>query len=341
MQPEDDQHAKIGPTGPNFLPGGTAWAKAVMLPGTGESDDVLAVVKGNLYDVPAAYAAARKAKDPLLAPHGLLRALRYGERADLLRFLREFGPLEWQWDARWTGSKWREYAQMHGGEQPTAHVDAADFWRKQLHFALASQLWEAWDDHPKLKDAFVNLALKRERLARDDWRRAIPFLRFAAKLEERLPRNRAEYWTQPDPEIAARGLDFEAFVDGLRRQPERWLRHWAAMFIKSELDGHSAQREPVWCWKGSEETRVWFELKLALNSLWEGVWELLALDMAQPLGWRVCPHCGKLFYPPRKDRFYCTTEQQALASKRDWARKTRSALKAAALGAALGRRRKR
>jgi len=52
--------------------------------------------------------------------------------------------------------------------------------------------------------------------------------------------------------------------------------------------------------------------------LWAFLWHLLALDIRGGVGWRACPHCGRIFYPPRSDRFYCTAEQQRLASKREW-----------------------
>jgi len=311
----------------NFLPGGTAWAKATLLPSgqdRGESADTVAIVRGNLYHVPASYTRARKAKDPSLAPHGLLRALRFGEQSELMRFLRECGPLEWKWERRWSEPGAHEHARRHPDEEPVAHVRAVDFWQKQLHFMLVARLWETWADTAQLQDAYVNLALNRERLAAQTWVRLIPFLRLAAGLDKLVPDNRAMLWTRPGPEAAAKGLDFEEFVGGIRKAAQWWLRHWAAMLIQAELDAHSENRQPVWYWQGSEETRVWFRMSLTMNTLWEGVWELLALDLAEPLGWRVCPHCGKLFYPPRKDRLYCTPEQQALASKRDWARKYRS-----------------
>lgn len=315
---------------PNFLPGGTHWAKAVVLPDEPEPAGAVRIAKGNLYSVPGANAQARKAGDPVLAPHGALRAMRYCERTDLLRFLREFGPLEWRWDAQWRGPNWREYAQQHRGEEPTASVDAADFWRKQLLFRLIAQLWEAWPEPSRLQDAFINLALERQRLGQETWARLIPILRILAHLDK-LPNYRAALWERPDVKAAAKGLDFEEFVSGMRNQSPGWLRNWASMIIQSELDFQSRNRRALWVRHGKVDSRVWFQQELELSTLWAGVWELLALDFAQPLPWRVCPHCDKLFYPPRKDRFYCTPEQQALASKRNWARRARSDVKTATM----------
>ncbi len=322
---------------PHYLPGGTAWAKAVPVGDWKENAHSVRIAKGNLYDVHLEYARARKAGSPLLAPHGALRSLRFGEQADLARFLRDFGPLEWKWAGGWGGPGWHEYAMEHRDEEPEAEVEVADFWQKQLHFALISQLWEAWADPALLPDAFVNLALERQRLSPETWGRLVPFLRILAHLDQ-LPPYRAAMWERPDPRAAEKGLEFEEFVAGMRKQTPGWLRHWASMLIRYELNAESARRPPAWHRKGDDKTRVWFELKLELNTLLEGVWELLAWEFARPLPWRACPHCGKLFYPPRKDRFYCTPEQQALASKRNWARKARSAAKGTALGAKLGAR---
>jgi hypothetical protein len=325
----DDAH-------PHYLPDGTSWAKAVPVGDCKENAHTVRIAKGNLYDLHWEYARARKFGNPLLAPHGGLRSLKYGEPGDLWKFLREFGPLEWHWAGPWGGPGWREYAQQHRAGEPQGEVEAADFWHKQLHFVLVAQLWEAWDDPARLHDVFVNLALERERLAPETWARWIPFLRIVAHLDQ-LPEYRAAMWERPDPSAAEKGLNFEQFVAGMRSQTPGWLRHWAGMLIQAELDSQSQGRRAIWVWQGKPATRVWFKQTLEINTLWAGIWELLALDFAKPLAWRVCPHCGTLFYPPRKDRFYCTPEQQALASKRNWARTTRAALKAAALGKGLRR----
>ncbi len=330
-----DAHADAQP---RFLPdGGTAWAKGVPLGEFKNDAHAVRIAKGNLYNPHFEYAKARKAGNPLLAPHGALRSLRYGEREDLVRFLREFGPLEWHWAGPWGGPEWREYAEQHRGEEPCGDVSIADFWQKQLHFVLIAQLWESWPEPSRVQDAFVNLALERQRLEPETWARFVPFLRVVARLDA-IPSYRAAMWERPDAHAAGKGLDFEEFVAGVRQQTPTWLRHWVGMLIQAELDAQSQNRRAIWALRGSAGARVWFEQRLEMNTLWAGVWELLALDFARPLAWRVCPHCGKLLYPPRKDRFHCTPEQQALASKRNWARKARSAAKGAALDAKLGAR---
>ena len=313
----------------NLLPGGYFWAKAkiVRIDDGKLNETTIALTRGDLYSVQSTYSKAHESKNPLLAPHGLLRSLRYGEKSDLIQFLATFGPLEWHWEEKWSLPNANEYARQHADEIPLAHVNIAEFWACQIEFTLIAGLWEAWSDVRLLQDAYVNLALNRVRLAHDVWTVMVPYLKLAAGLEKLVPHNRANLWSRPSPRLADTPLDFEAFIAGLRKQPIKWLRHWAAILMQHELCLHSEKRKPAWASFGEEKEKVYFKMSLDLNTLWEAVWEMFGQDTAKPLGWRICPHCGKLFYPPRKDRVYCTSEQQALASKREWARRFRSALK--------------
>jgi hypothetical protein len=47
-------------------------------------------------------------------------------------------------------------------------------------------------------------------------------------------------------------------------------------------------------------------------------WEMFRLDTERGVLAHLCPHCHKVFFAPRKDRFYCTPRLQQLASKRRW-----------------------
>lgn len=320
----------ISRTGSGFslLPiGSSVLAKAKIVPAKDPHgvEDSIAITRGDLYPVHDLYTQARQAKDPLLAPHGSLRAMPYGDRGALLNFLRTFGPLEWHWEQEWTGPKVRAYAQTqaHAHEEPVAHVRVSEFWQQQANFVFVSSLWEAWNDPGQMQEAYMNLALQRERVSAETWARLVPFLKLASGLQKLVPHNRAMLWQQPEKAGLSEPFDFEKYVGSIRRQSAWGLRHWAAMLLKSELDTHTEGRQPEWEWHGSEEKQVGFSLVLRLESLWQAVWELFGADTAQPVGWRICPHCGKLFYPPRKDRFYCTPLQQALSAKRDWARRYR------------------
>lgn len=92
-----------------------------------------------------------------------------------------------------------------------------------------------------------------------------------------------------------------------------------AMWLLSiELNEVLGDRQARWVAEGEA-------LRLRIpppTSLWEMIWQLFAADTTS-VSWRICPHCQELFYPPRTDRYYCTSRQQILASKREWARHRR------------------
>ena len=92
--------------------------------------------------------------------------------------------------------------------------------------------------------------------------------------------------------------------------------------INLELNSHMRGRHIVWqrSWEPRKEgwrPVVWTE------SLWSAMWEFWGWDTASA-SWRRCPHCQRLFYPKRRDQFYCTPRQPALASKREYARRLRA-----------------
>lgn len=102
---------------------------------------------------------------------------------------------------------------------------------------------------------------------------------------------------------------------------ERW-RDKAIATIQEEINAHAIPDLRPW-WHRVENNRMpAFALALRTLSLWSAIWQFFARDTLG-VGWRVCPHCNKVFYPPRRDRFFCTTELQQLHSKRQWAKKDR------------------
>lgn len=88
--------------------------------------------------------------------------------------------------------------------------------------------------------------------------------------------------------------------------------------VREELDLHTAARTTTWLrYEGG------FRPMLKAKGLLFMIWEFFGLDTATT-EWRRCPHCQRLFYPKRRDQFYCTPRQQALASKRAYARRRRA-----------------
>lgn len=88
--------------------------------------------------------------------------------------------------------------------------------------------------------------------------------------------------------------------------------------VRGELDLHTAGRTTTWVrYDGG------FKPMLKAKGLLFMIWEFFGLDTATT-EWRRCPHCQRLFYPKRRDQFYCTPRQQALASKRAYAARRRA-----------------
>jgi hypothetical protein len=114
----------------------------------------------------------------------------------------------------------------------------------------------------------------------------------------------------------------ENFHAWVASAPIKALRLFSTTVVKRELDFRLQGRRPYW--EVVEKNGLTeFRLQIEAGSLWSLLWEFVGLDSSEGTTWRVCPHCGKIFYPKRKDQTYCTKEQQALASKRDWARRYR------------------
>ena len=89
-------------------------------------------------------------------------------------------------------------------------------------------------------------------------------------------------------------------------------RYFAREVIEKEISDHTEDISFAWTWESGKFVR-----SCRFESLLSVIWDQLATDLAG-ISWRICPHCGKLFYPPRKDRFYCTTRQQTIASKQEY-----------------------
>lgn len=115
-------------------------------------------------------------------------------------------------------------------------------------------------------------------------------------------RSRAERWQYPLK---------------LPREIPRTQRAAAFELIQSELELHTVGRATTWVRFGEG-----FRPTLKAKGLLFIIWEFFGLDSATT-EWRRCPHCQRLFYPRRRDQFYCSPRQQALASKRAYAARRR------------------
>ena len=109
-----------------------------------------------------------------------------------------------------------------------------------------------------------------------------------------------------------------AFDEWLQAADPKTLRKEAIDIVQNELNAHLAAYWPRWqALDGG--TRPRFGLATSGGSLWTELWYLFALDTSVKYGWRICrEHLDKVFYPPRKDRYYCTPEEQQQYSRIRW-----------------------
>jgi hypothetical protein len=110
------------------------------------------------------------------------------------------------------------------------------------------------------------------------------------------------------------------FFSWIQRVPANELRRQTALFVQFEINSHLSKHRPVWRTPFPlSAQRPQYKMQIErYDSLWNELWYMFALDTANPPAWRLCPHCGVLFYPPRKDRKFCSSEIQTLRSKAKW-----------------------
>jgi hypothetical protein len=294
------------------------------------------------YDVQASWEKARSRHDPLFAPHGMFRALKPGDNSHAIEFLETFGALALK-------SSPADYIEIG----VPVRIDLHEFWNRQSQFRQFAELYESRDDAAKLSkavrtvvehrpihDVFRHLceqfiktanasAAAHEHLKHvygdtlnkmkvKDMLRLIMADeeegRVNMSLPDRVPVKTR--WQLPD-----RG-ELPVFITNILGMSFEGQRSEAMAVLGSEINRHVANRTVSWRRDGDK----WRLHVSCATSLWDMIWNLFAADTSGTV-WRVCPHCQALFYPVRVDRFYCTTRQQILASKRAYARRVRNAAK--------------
>jgi len=247
------------------------------------------------YSLREQYDFAHSKRKVNLAPHGFFRQLAPGNNCHAREFLYRFGPLKLDAGARIYG---------HGKHLT---VDLEEFWRLHLRFRLIANLWESLHDKSSLIQALLDIQNRRDQAHEDfplgvelspppatTWRE----YRFPWQLEQQPPTE----WLQK--------ADFEQ------------LRTIALYILNLELNIHTLRSRIIWQ-RGWEPSGERFRPARWVDSLWSAIWESFGMDISGT-AWRRCPHCQQLFYPKRRDQYYCSPRQQALASKRDYARRFRA-----------------
>ena len=294
------------------------------------------------YDAQTAWEKARSKHDPLLAPHGMFRALRPGNNFDAIEFLTMFGPLA----PRYSPPAYIE-------DRVLVRIKLDEFWKRQAQFRQFAELYESRNDaaklakalralieHRPIHDVFRHLGEKMIRAASEVEAahehlekvygdtlnkmkmRDVSRLIMADEEEGRVNMSLADdipvktRCQLPDPDV------LPPFITDILDMSFEGQRSEAMAVLGSEINRHVANRTVRWRRDGDK-----WELQVSsATSLWGMIWDLFAADTSGT-AWRVCPHCQTLFYPVRADRFYCTTRQQVLASKRAYAQRVRNAAK--------------
>jgi hypothetical protein len=247
-----------------------------------------------MYDLRAKYESARERDDPLLSPHGFFRSLQFGNRRHALEFTSTFGPLTWKPQV------------IAKGADLYTRLNLAEFWAKHRRYCRVAALIENHSRPAELRDTLSTL------------QKEIALLDVADSFPLSLPR---PFHRASRRQLGTNRAEFDKWLGSATDDD---LRSLAESVIHRELVRQLHTRKPWWIRKQPE---LRFELTLLSGTLWNILWEMLAWDTSSGIFWRICPHCGKLFYPPRRDRFYCTSRQQVLASKRQYAAEQRATSK--------------
>jgi hypothetical protein len=232
----------------------------------------------------------------LATPHGWFWGLPHENFKFAAKFLKLFGPFS------------PVTLRLNGGDE-YAPVDLGDFWNKQLRFKAVTKLWITLEDIGALRQSWAELG---SQLTQIDVADDFPL--------GSIPKPDASGHVELDLTILQhlrnQALNGASVKIWLEEQGAATLKQGAISLVEAELDAH------LWHlahWQsGAGTVRPSFELTLVPVNLWSALWYLFALDTQRRVGWRICPNDQRLFYPPRKDRFYCTTEEQQIHSKSDW-----------------------
>lgn len=252
------------------------------------------------YEIEALYEQARRDRDPALSPHTALRILEYGNPSDAFTFLERFGPFWLEGSDLLPGEISESAAYLVAGPMMTTWFNLDIFWAAQRRYVGVAELLGAYRGD-------VPLSL------RSAWKAVIDHLDEINKVPgPLLDQLRLAVWAAPEEEPPST-TDREGLLKWLL-SPDRHLRDRTPHFIGEELNRQVRDCKPWWRWVEGQG----FVMSLSSTSLWAVIWQLFARDTLG-VSWRICPHCNRLFYPTRKDRFFCTSRLQVLHSKRQWA----------------------
>jgi hypothetical protein len=273
------------------------------------------------YEVRAAYDQAEKKRNPQLSPHTALR--RAWNKREVLNFLSEFGPLlqdpPHTVPANLIDEKWDR-----ADVAIPRMIDLRDFERRQSCYSVVLRLYDALHDSERLKREWRDAVGKIAELESGGFPPIRCYISYDTDEEEPIWSVASRSPGNPsDSSFPAVGrLEFEGFPDWIEKAAFDDLRWLAHQVIVRAVEEHASNRVG-WLVGGDEVGRPKFRPTATPPSLWAAIWSFFAADTERSVLWRLCPHCAKLFIPPRRDRYYCTSRLQQLYSKRKWARENR------------------
>jgi hypothetical protein len=264
--------------------------------------------------------------------------LRYRDNFHAIEFLEMFGPLSL-----------RQSPAGYIQHRVPVRITLDEFWQRQAHFRQLAQLYESRNDPAQLANAFRRVIEHRpehdifrhmrEHLLRgfnaalaaaEHLQEAYTFpdstkLRDVIRLvmiEEEEGRTTGQASSVPRQTRMELSDELPCHLGHILDASFEEQRSEAIALLGIEIDRHIANRKVQWL----QEEDFWRLQVSSATSLWDMIWDLFASDSSGTV-WRVCPHCQRIFYPARADRFYCTTRQQVLASKRAYAQRVRKGAK--------------
>lgn len=258
----------------------------------------------NAYNVEDAYERARAKNDGRYSPHTAFRSLN-GDNAAAIRFVNEFGPLELLDEAqprrRIELGDTVDFGEvdvddLHSTPEPRAvcmWIDLGDFWEKHRRFVAVAKLWEARTDRNTMITALSELA--------------------ALRVWPPIGARRHSQGFSPVSAFPWRDGEFHLWC---REAKAEQVMASSAEIIRAELNLQCFEMRTRWtCF---DPSGLRFRVAPAAGSLWTAIWHLFARDTSDGLGWRICPHCSKLFYPKRKDSYFCKSKYQKLYAAERW-----------------------
>jgi hypothetical protein len=286
----------------------------------GEFHGFLRFESGGSYDPSAAYDLATEKRNSKLSPHTALRSV--WRARDVLDFLAYFGPLL---------NGFPHVVYESEDRRGRSLIDLGDFERRQKCYAAVVRLYDALHDRDRLVQEWRGVAVG----ARDLVRGGFPIIRWVKRAPSGLKPNGEldrppGFFSVNTPDETFELANIEspiepgqpAFSKWVDKAPAEQLRAMAERVILLAVQKH-AGTQVVWSVRHDQSGLPTFRPTVRSQTLWSEIWSFFAADTNSGALWRLCPHCKKIFWPPRLDRYFCTPRLQQLHSKREWARKHR------------------